>query len=210
MLSSKEIAFIAIFGAMAAVITTLVSPIPIFSFPILPFLRFDLAEVIDFTAFLIVGPLGGLLVAFVHFIALVLIPPYGQVPIASEAMKFFAVSSTMVGFLLITRTKSLLLGILGAVLGRVLIMALANYLFFFVFFPFTLPRTISLISKFLGIPIEGFGAELLFLLLVTGIFNLIHALITSLIPLTILRYSPQIITLASSLRPVWIVRYFKK
>lgn len=205
MLNNKEIASIAAFGAIAGVVTTVTN------LPILPFLRFDMGEIIDFLAFLILGPLAGIIVAFIHFITLVIISGgYAQVPFASQFMKFVAVSSTMLGFLLITRTKSILVGVASAIVVRVLFMALANYLFFFVFFPFTLKGAIASISNFLGYKIEGFFYELLLLLAFTGLFNALHGLITALIPVYILKKSPQIVSLANNIKPVWFVRYLKK
>ncbi len=86
-------------------------------------------------------------------------------------------------------------------------MSLANYLFFLVFFPFTFGPSLSLIAKTTGIVVQGFFAQVLLLLLILGIFNALHAIITTFIPVFILRYNPQIVKMASLIKPVWFVKY---
>jgi riboflavin transporter FmnP len=204
-LNSKEISAIAMFGALAAIVT-LATDLPIFSFPILPFLRFDLAEIVDFLAFLILGPIAALFTVLVHFIVISLLPG-AQVPIASQAMKAASILSTILGFMAITKFKSIKFALSSAIISRVLIMSLANYLFFLVFFPFTFEPSLSLIAKTTGIVVQGFFAQVLLLLLILGIFNALHAIITTFIPVFILRYNPQIVKMASLIKPVWFVKY---
>jgi riboflavin transporter FmnP len=210
MARSKEIASIAIFGALSAVITTITN-LPIFRFPPLPFLRFDMGEIIDFLAFLILGPISALFVVLVHFLTISAFPG-AQVQFASQAMKAAAILSTILGFLLITKIKREIFGIAGALVSRVVIMTFANYLFFLVFFPAYFDGSASMLSKFLGINLTDFWSKFTLLFIFLGIFNAIHALITTIIPLYILKVSPQLVRVASSIKPLWITRYlnFKK
>jgi hypothetical protein len=203
--NSKEVAAIAIFGALAAMVT-LTTDLPIFRFPILPFLRFDLAEIIDFLAFLLLGPIAALFTILVHFITISLLPG-AQVPIASQAMKAAAILSTIFGFTIIMRFRSLKVALPFAIISRVLIMSVANYLFFLVFFPYTFQPSLNLIAKTTGIVVQGFGMQVFVLLSIIGIFNAIHAIITTFIPVFLLRYNPQLIKVASLIKPVWFIKY---
>src|SRR5207245_11184523 len=58
----------AVFGALAAVVAFLIQ-IP-YPDPALPFLRLDLAEIVDVLAFLLFGPAVGLLTALLHYVFL--------------------------------------------------------------------------------------------------------------------------------------------
>ncbi|HLI46461.1 MAG TPA: hypothetical protein VKU94_04640, partial [Geobacterales bacterium] len=112
MLNAKEIASIAMFGALSAVITT-VTNLPIFHFPPLPFLRFDMGEIIDFLAFLILGPLASVFVVIIHFLVISSFPG-AQVPFASQAMKAASIFSTILGFMLVTKIKKEYVAVGGA------------------------------------------------------------------------------------------------
>lgn len=206
-LNTKEIASIAIFGALSAIITTSTN-LPIFRFPILPFLRFDLGEIIDFLAFLILGPIPAIFVVAIHFFTISLFPG-AQVPIASQAMKAASILSTIIGFLIVTKIRSAIIAILGAIAGRVSIMTIANYLFFLVFFPTFFNPALASIAKTTGIAASSFWLQVGILLSFLAIFNAIHAIITSAIPLYILKKSPQLLKLASQIKEVWVVKYLK-
>lgn len=205
--NSKEIAAIAMFGALAGIVT-LVTDLPIFRFPILPFLRFDLAEIVDFLSFLLLGPIAAMFTVLVHFIVISLLPG-AQVPIASQAMKAASILSTIFGFMIIVKFKSIKFALFTSIISRVLIMSVANYLFFLVFFPYTFGPALSLIAKTTGIVVQGFLAQLFLLLLILGIFNAIHAIITTFIPVFILRYNPQLVKIASFIKPVWFIKYVR-
>src|SRR2546428_7228396 len=86
------IAGAATFGALAALISLLAPPVIQPSFPILFYLKFDLAEIVDVTAFLIFGPIAGLVTATVHATILTAAPggagPFGA------SLKFLSVLST--------------------------------------------------------------------------------------------------------------------
>jgi len=203
--NTKEIASIAMFGAISAIVTT-VTNLPILRYPPLPFLRFDLGEIIDFLAFLILGPIAAVFVVFVHFLTISALPG-AQVQFASQAMKAASILSTIIGFMLITRIKREYVAIGGAVLSRVCIMSVANYLFFLVFFPAYFDSSVNTLSKFLGVTFSDYWSKVIILLSFIGIFNAIHALMTTLIPLYILKVSPQLVKIASNIKPVWITKY---
>ncbi len=68
------IAGAATFGALAALISLVAPPVIQPSFPILFYLKFDIAEFPDVTALLIFGPVAGLITAVVHVTILTAAP----------------------------------------------------------------------------------------------------------------------------------------
>src|SRR3989441_4978516 len=126
------IAGAATFGALAALISLLAPPVIQPSFPILFYLKFDIAEIVDVTAFLIFGPVAGLITAAVHGTILTAAPggagPFGA------SLKFLSVLSTYGGVMLALRlgkNKLLTTGFIMTVAGvaaRGVIMNLVYYL----------------------------------------------------------------------------------
>jgi len=82
----------AVFGALAAVVAFLIQ-IP-YPDPALPFLRLDLAEIVDVLAFLLFGPAVGLLTALLHYVFLNFSP---SLPVWGPLLKLFAVTSMLFG-----------------------------------------------------------------------------------------------------------------
>src|SRR3989441_2608590 len=97
------IAGAATFGALAALISLLAPPVIQPSFPILFYLKFDIAEIVDVTAFLIFGPIAGLVPATVHATILTAAPG-GAGPFGAR-LKFLSVLSTYGGLLLASRPR---------------------------------------------------------------------------------------------------------
>src|SRR5437867_3649677 len=130
------IAGAATFGALAALISLLAPPVIQPSFPILFYLKFDIAEIVDVTAFLIFGPVAGLITAAVHGTILTAAPggagPFGA------SLKFLSVLSTYGGLMLASRLgkhKLLTTGSIMTVIGvltKVVIMTHVNYLYYIV------------------------------------------------------------------------------
>src|SRR5215467_4974072 len=81
----------ATFGALAALITLAAPPALQPPFPILFYLKFDVAEVIDVSSFLIFGPTAGLLTAGIHTVIL------GSVAGSAGSGPFFGPSLKFVG-----------------------------------------------------------------------------------------------------------------
>ncbi len=171
-----SIAGAAVFGALAAVMTfTIQIPYPV---PGFEFLRFDAAELIDATALLVFGPLVGFLTALIHWGVLNFLPT--ALPIYGPLLKFAAVTSMLLGMWLGCATYSRLLkgrggkrvgywltGTTGLV-TRVLVMTPINYLV--LVFVFNAPASPEVVNPYLiGI----------------GVFNAIHALISTVIPLVL-------------------------
>lgn len=186
----------AVMGALAA-LTTVILPARIQpSFPILPFLKFDPAELFSVLAFFIFGPIPALVTATVHWMFLT---ATGTDTPLGPAVKFASVLSTLLGLWLgsITYRRlavnhnriSLALGTMlaFAIMTRVLILLVINYFVFTYVGPVifgidylgfsqqTLQGTLHM--QFAG-PWQILSAMLLF----TSIFNALHAVFSVAVP----------------------------
>jgi len=171
-----KIASSAAFGALAAIMAVLPLSFP---FPILPYLRFDLAEIPVVAAFFLYGPIAGIISSLIYWLILNAV---GQFPPIGPALKFLAVVSMLMGAWVGVKASSRLAGvakILGASMLagaaiRILTLTLANYLVLSVLFPDFLEFARSSLVASLGLTLEpGLGA-LQLTLVVTGLFNLLH------------------------------------
>jgi riboflavin transporter FmnP len=148
----------AVFGALAAVIAFLIQiPYPV---PGFTFLQIDFAEIVDVLAFLLFGPVVGLLTTLIHYLVLNFLPTAS--PIFGPLLKLFGVTSMLLGMWLgyiaysriLKRTGGVITGF-GIMLGtgailRAIILTPINYVFLiFVFFPNTV-FTASFLSFYLG------------------------------------------------------------
>jgi riboflavin transporter FmnP len=185
----------AVFGSLAA-LTTIVLPANIQpAFPLLPFLRFDPAELFDVLAFLIFGPIPALITAIVHW---AILAETGTNGILGPTGKFAAVLATLFGLWLgsvvyrrvaqRTTSTSLALGMmLGfAALTRVGLMLIVNY------FIFTYIGPVIFGIDYLGFSQKSLAAVgmqfasstqvLWAMLFFTSIFNGLHAAFSIVIP----------------------------
>jgi riboflavin transporter FmnP len=168
------------------------------SFPILPFLRFDPAELFSILAFLIFGPIAALIAATVHWIFLT---ATGTNPLG-PTVKFAAVLSTLLGLWLgsityrrlagrLRHTPAALVLILGfAVLTRVSLLLLINYFVFTYIGPVIFGIDYLRFSQHtlratLGLQFAGPWQVLMAMLLYTSIFNGLHAAFSVVVPYVI-------------------------
>lgn len=191
------------FGALASLITLLAPPALQPPFPILFYLKFDVAEVVDLSAFMIFGPVAGLLTAIIHAVILASAPggtgPFGA------SLKFLAVLSTYAGLVIASRfgRQSLLrTGVamtLSSLFARVLLMTAVNY--FYIIF---LAQTVF------GVDYTGFAQFVLgragisltgdsligYILGLTAIYNGIHVVFSVVVSLlvvsTLLNRAPNL------------------
>lgn len=185
----------AVLGGLAALMTMVVPAHIQPFFPILPFLRFDPAELFSVLAFLIFGPIAGIITATSHWIFLTATATNGPL---GPAAKYASVLSTLLGLWLGGRVyqrfglsnprHSTALGSMLslAVLARVGIMLVVNYFIFTYIGP-----------VIFGINYLGFGQQTLQLtlgvsftgnwllaaiLVFTSVFNVLHTLFSVLVP----------------------------
>ncbi len=184
----------AVFGSLAAVSTVIVPARIQPSFPIMPFLRFDPAELFSVLAFLVFGPIPAMIAATVHWFFLTAT----GTDVLGPAVKFAAVLSTLLGLWLGSRMyrrvarayryKSTVLVLVAfAVLMRVSLLLVVDYFVFAYVGPVifgidyvgfsqrTLQATLGL--RFAG-PLEVLWAMLLY----TSIFNGVHAAFSVIVP----------------------------
>lgn len=210
----------AVFGSLAALSTVVISDRIQPSFPIMPFLRFDPAELFSVLAFLIFGPIAALIAATVHWIFLTATATI--FPLGPPA-KFAAVLSTLFGLWLGSVTYRRLAGkfrhmsvalasMLGcAVLTRVGLLLVVNYFVFTYIGPVIFGIDYLGFSQYtlqatLGLQFAGPWQVLMAMLLYTSIFNGLHAAFSVIVPYVIFRPLSLKIPEIASGHP-WISRF---
>lgn len=147
-----------------------------FPYPIIPYLRFDLAEIPIFLTFLLLGPRAGIFSSIVYWLILLFV---GSFTPLGPTMKFAAVLSTLIGLWAGFRLRpSPRMGLaLGGVLGcmiRIAVMSVFNYLVLIYVFPGFLELATASISAFLGSRISDDLIALSMSMIFTAIFNALH------------------------------------
>ncbi len=206
----------ATFGALASMITIVLGPAIQPSFPVLFYLKFDFAEVVDVIAFLLFGPVAGVLTALVHF-AILSVAPGGTGPFGAS-LKLLAILSTYAGLVAASRLgKNSLrrIGLSMTVLGllaRVALMTVANYLYI-----------VFLAQTLFGVDYNGFaqfvlsksginlaGSEFIaYVLGLTAVFNAIHAVfsvaVSLLVVSTLVTRAPQLLQSRA-----WVMNFLER
>lgn len=167
----------AIFGALSALLA--VMPLS-FPFPLIPYLKFDVAELPVVVAFLGFGPLPGSIAAITYWMVLNVVGEWAPI---GPLMKFLSVSSMLLGFWAGYRFTSrfraacLLAFIFGSLL-RVAVMTAANYVVLVILFPFFLDYAVAAVSMVTGWALEPGMGGLMLVMLFTAVFNVIHVAIS--------------------------------
>ena len=183
-LRTLEIVFAAIFASIAVYMTMAKL---VFPFPILSYLRFELAEIPVIIVFLISGPAPSLTSAVIYWAILNFVGEW--VPLG-PAMKFLSLAPTLLGLwagLILHhrflkgrggKAASLILGISLAIVARVLVTSLLNFVILWYLFPFFLDIASESLKSALGLDIPSSIAALLWSLLFTAIFNVMHTFLS--------------------------------
>ncbi|MCS7137679.1 MAG: hypothetical protein NZ941_04835 [Candidatus Caldarchaeum sp.] len=176
----QKLAGASAFAALAYAMGLAPASVP---FPLLPFLRFDLAEIPDLMSFILFGWKYGLLTAFAHWYALVMTAQgvFAPPPIP-QLMKFTAVSAMFlgvyVGLRLAKRLKrgGVVLTTLTAVLARAGVMAPITFALYYWWFPsIYLPFGKRALTA-AGFAVESDLAAATLITAFTAVFNAISAL----------------------------------
>jgi riboflavin transporter FmnP len=217
-LDSVSLGGIAVFGALAVVLTTL-SQALVLSFPLIPYLQFDLGEVAILLAFFIFGPIPAIVSSFIEFGTLMVV---GQnVAFFGPELKLMAILSSLVGIWLGTRlvsrmTRSTIGRAVGtgAVFGmifRAVVMTIPNYLLIVLLFgldgQYGIIAFVSGPFKLVGITITDANA-LAFILGLTAVFNALQLLLVSSVSYLVIRL-PQVQGTRPAGRRPWIVGYLQ-
>src|SRR5579864_6658594 len=92
-LDSVSLGGIAVFGALAVVLTTLSHALGL-NFPLIPYLQFDFGEIAILLAFFIFGPVPGLVAAFIEFVTLMVL---GQAAPIGPILKLVSMLASLAG-----------------------------------------------------------------------------------------------------------------
>ncbi|MBS7641020.1 MAG: hypothetical protein QXJ19_02160 [Candidatus Bathyarchaeia archaeon] len=181
---SVTIAYVVVFSALAISLTFSRAEIP---FPLLPYLKFDFAEIPVMLALLLGGLAPGLATAVIHWIGLSMARGWVLGPL----MKFLAVAPMVVGFWLgikIWKIKSLQKSMvlafpLGAIF-RVMVCAIANTIVFLFVAPDFLKFSVGYL-KAIGLNVSSEIDALLWTLAFNAIFNVLHVILSAAIAVVI-------------------------
>jgi len=212
-IDSVSLAGIAIFGALAVVLTT-VSQYLGLNFPLLPYLQFDLGEIAIFLAFFIFGPIPAVVASFIEFGTLLAIgentpigPPLKLASILSSLLGIWAGTFLISRLRKPTLGKAAELGTFLGILARMGAMTVANY-YLIVFLS-------SYFSAYYGHSLQPLGFTvnasngLEVILGVTAVFNALQLLFAAGVSFAIVRL-PQVRNTRAAGRGPWISSYIKK
>ncbi len=205
---SLIIAISTVFGALSAVLAMM--PLS-FSFPLIPYLRFDIAEIPVVTAFLGFGPVPGFISSLTYWLVLNI---FGEWSPIGPAMKFIALASMLVGlwvsYKLASRFRIPYIAVfIFSSLMRILATTASNYLVLVVFMPFFLEFAVKSLSIALGLEIEVGLGGLLLILAFTAIYNILHVAL-SLLPSIFLVKNFCKQGLFLNLKEPWIITLIKQ
>ena len=207
---SKMIAATGLFAALSIILTS-ISQFPILSFPIIPYLQFDLGEVAIVLALLLFGPVPATASAFVEFITLMgfgVNAPIG--PILKRIAILSSIAGLWFGIKLASKSsrllpkRSLLLGSsLGfGVFARVAILTVANY--YLVIFIYGLAGIINYVKtpfELVGISVTSSNA-IFMILSFTAVFNALQLIFVFAISYLIVR-EPHVTKSLRSNKVAW-------
>jgi riboflavin transporter FmnP len=216
-LDSVSLGGIAVFGALAVVLTTLSHALGL-NFPLIPYLQFDLGEIAILLAFFIFGPVPGLVSAFIEFLTLMVL---GQNAPVGPILKLLSILASLGGMWLGTTfvSRSVNPGfaraaILGTVLGtitRVVLLTVANY-YLIVFFggEYAIGGLIPYLAgyfKLVGVTLtdaNGLGLILAF----TAVFNALQLIFAAGVT-SFLVGLPQVQAARAAGRTLWVTSYLR-
>ena len=204
---SVIIANVIVFSALAVMLTSLKAEVP---FPLLPYLKFDFAEIPVMTTLLLFGPIPSLVTEVIHWIVLTVTRGW----ILGPLMKFLAVVPMIAGFWLGVsmymklrsgKTHNVaILFVVGNIVGivaRVLVTSIANIVVFLIVAPEWLGYAGYMLGL-VGIVTTSVFEVLLWALLLTGVFNTLHVPLSSFVAVTILK--GVIVRMPNLTEKIWI------
>ncbi len=214
---SVSLGGIAVFGALAVVLTTVSQALGL-NFPLIPYLQFDLGEIAILLAFFIFGPLPGLVSAFIEFLTLNFIGQNAPIgPVLKLLSMLASLGGIWVGMAVVSRARSpsfAKAAVLGATLGavsRMLFLTVANY-YLIVFFggEYALNGLIPYLSgafKLVGVELTSANG-LSLILLFTAVFNALQLLFATGVAYFLIGL-PQVQATRAAGRTLWVVSYLR-
>lgn len=215
-LDSVSIAGMAIFGALALILTTISQLLGLY-FPLVPYLQFDLGEIAILLAFFIFGPLPALVAAFIEFATLM---AFGvNVAFFGPEFKLIAILSSLLGVYLGAtavsrmqkRTVEKATGFGGGLgmIFRAAAMTVPNYLLIVspIFGITAAVYTVQAPFKDIGITITASNV-LVLILTMTAIFNALQLGFVMVVTYIVMRL-PQMKTIRIAGKSPWIVSFLQ-
>ena len=205
-MDTRAIALSAVFSALSIMLTMINITIP---FPLLPYLKFDFSEIPVTMAFFLIGPQYAMLSTAIYWIVLTI----RAGDILGPAMKGAAVASMIIGLWVASKinggktknVKSLISsGLIVGIVLRVIVMSVFNYAVLTVIAPFWLDYAAGLVAA-LGLPTTSTAQTILWVLLMTGLYNLLHTAL-SMIP-SVFVTEATITRVPNLAGNAWIARY---
>ena len=194
-------AYVIVFSALALVLTFSKAEIP---YPLLPYLKFDFAEIPIMMALLLGGLVPGLATAVIHWIGLSLARGWVLGPL----MKFLAVAPMVAGFWLVIRlykrkwtAKSIAVAFLAGIAARVVVCVALNAVVLLYVAPEFL-RFSEYALKAAGINIASTSDVLLWTLTLNAIFNVLHVILSSTVAIVLFKAAAT--RLPSIAKKAWV------
>ncbi len=216
-LDSVSLGGIAVFGALAVVLTTLSHALGL-NFPLIPYLQFDFGEIAILLAFFIFGPVPGLVAAFIEFLTLMVL---GQNAPIGPVLKLVSILASLggiwLGTALVSRSRApgfaraAALGTLLGIVSRVVFLTISNY-YLIVFFggEYALNGLVPYLAgsfKLVGLSLTSAnGLELI--LAFTAIFNALQLVFVAGVT-SFLVGLPQVQATRAAGRSLWVVSYLR-
>jgi len=216
-LDSVSLGGIAVFGALAVVLTTLSHALGL-NFPLIPYLQFDFGEVAILLAFFIFGPVPSLVAAFIEFLTLMVL---GQNAPIGPVLKLVSIMASLggiwLGTALVSRSRSpsfakaAALGTFLGVVSRVVFLTISNY-YLIVFFggQYALNGLVPYLAgafKLVGLNLTSVnGLELI--LVFTAVFNVLQLVFVAGVT-SFLVGLPQVQATRAAGRSLWVVSYLR-
>ncbi|MEM1601913.1 MAG: ECF transporter S component [Candidatus Bathyarchaeia archaeon] len=205
---SVILAYIGVFSSLSIVLA--ISRVEI-SYPLLPYLKFDFAEVPVMIVFMLCGPVPAIVAEIIHWMGLT----FRSGAWIGPLMKFLAVISMIIGFWIgikigtkVMREKagSLKIFLLGTIFGallRVIVCTFTNIALFLYIDPRYLQFT-GTILRAMGLNVSSSLDILTWTLIFTGIFNMAHVPLSSVTSLLILKAALKKIPAIA--RSIWFLQ----
>ena len=183
-LSVQVISSSAIFGALSAILAFM----PGLNFPILPSLRFEMAELLVMIALFIYGPVQAIISSFSYWIILNFV---GEFTPIGPFMKFLSVISMIIGVWIgvkgirkfyqnVSARIGLGFALSLAALIRILTMSLFNYILLSFLMPEFFSFAVGSIGSSTGLQFKSDIDAMMIIMIFTAIFNLLHTLLSAL------------------------------
>ena len=216
-LDSVSLGGIAVFGALAVVLTTLSHALGL-NFPLIPYLQFDFGEIAILLAFFIFGPVPGFVAGFIEFLTLMVLGQNAPIgPILKLVSIFASLGGIWLGTAAVSRSrnpsfaKAAALGTFLGVVSRVLFLTIANY-YLIVFFggEYALNGLIPYLAgsfKLVGVSLtttDGLGLILAF----TAVFNVLQLVLVAGVTSFIVGL-PQVQATRAAGRTPWVLTYLR-